>query len=165
MKLAREPASSRPKPCAFLKKPHESCPLAALLVGPCRKKTDRDQISVFPSEISRFTPLILAHRGSALPWLVDDRAALRLLRRIWCPFVFFSLKMSLFPSILYHHHHCHFSFNTVIRPFFTRKFFQEILGLEGSKISWEKKNVSYKEIFRQNLLAQNFLRKFWLEFS
>ena len=29
VKPAREPASSRPKPCASLKKPHESCPLAA----------------------------------------------------------------------------------------------------------------------------------------
>ena len=29
MKPAREPASSRPKPCASLKKPHESCPFAA----------------------------------------------------------------------------------------------------------------------------------------
>ena len=29
MKLAREPASSRSKPCASLKKPHESCPFAA----------------------------------------------------------------------------------------------------------------------------------------
>ena len=47
------------------------------LVGPRRKKTDRGQISRFPSDASRFTPLILAHRGSALPWLVDDRAALR----------------------------------------------------------------------------------------
>ena len=38
MKPAREPASSRSKPCASLKKPHESCPFAALgaLVG--RKK-------------------------------------------------------------------------------------------------------------------------------
>ena len=27
VKPAREPASSRPKPCAFLKKPHESCPV------------------------------------------------------------------------------------------------------------------------------------------
>ena len=32
--------------------------------------------------------------------------------------------------------------------------------MEGSKISWERKNVSYEGIFRQN-----FLRKFWLEFS
>ena len=82
MKPAREPASSRPKPCASLKKPHESCPFAA----PCghrRKKKDRGQKLAFPSETSRFAPLILAHRGSALPWLVDDRAALRL-RRIWC---------------------------------------------------------------------------------
>ena len=57
------------------------------------------------------------------------------------------------------------------------EFFQEILGLEGSKISWGKKNVSYEEIFRKfgsnsprrgNFEAQNFLettgnftRKFW----
>ena len=53
----------------------------------------------------------------------------------------------------------------LLRPFLTRKFFQEILGLEGSKKSWEKKHVSYEEIFRQNFLAQNFLRKFWLGFS
>ena len=82
MKPAREPASSRPKPCASLKKPHESCPFAAPC-GPRRKKNDRGQTSVFPSETSRFKPVILAHRGSALPWLVNDRAALRL-RRIWC---------------------------------------------------------------------------------
>ena len=36
VKPAREPASSRPKPCAFLKKPHESCPFAAPC-GPRRK--------------------------------------------------------------------------------------------------------------------------------
>ena len=48
-----------------------------------KKNDDRGQTSAFPSETSRFAPLILAHRGSVLPWLVDDRAALRL-RRIWC---------------------------------------------------------------------------------
>ena len=79
MKLAREPASSRPKPCASLKKPHESCPFAAPC-GPRRKKNDRGQRSAFPSETSRFALSILAHRGSALPWLVNDRAALRLRR-------------------------------------------------------------------------------------
>ena len=83
MKPAREPASSRPKPCASLKKPHESCPFAAPC-GPRRKKNDRGQRSAFPSETSRFALPILAHRGSTLPWLVNDRAALRL-RRIWCP--------------------------------------------------------------------------------
>ena len=82
MKPAREPATSRPKPCASLKKPHESCPFAAPC-GPRRKKNDRGQRSAFPSETSRFALSILAHRGSALPWLVNDRAALRL-RRIWC---------------------------------------------------------------------------------
>ena len=65
MKPAREPASSRPKPCASLKKPHESCPFAAPC-GPRRKKNDRDQRSAFPSETFRFKPVILAHRGSAL---------------------------------------------------------------------------------------------------
>ena len=41
------------------------------------------------------------------------------------------------------------------------KFFQEILGLEGSQFSWGKKKgkVSYEEILRKNFLAQNFLRK------
>ena len=81
MKPAHKPASSRPKPCASFKKPHESCPLAAPC-GPRRKKNDRGQRSAFPSETSRFALSILAHRGSALPWLVNDRAALRL-RRIW----------------------------------------------------------------------------------
>ena len=75
MKPAREPASSRPKPCASLKKPHKSCPFAAPC-GPLRKKNDRGQTSAFPSETSRFKPVILAHGGSALPWLVDNRAAL-----------------------------------------------------------------------------------------
>ena len=73
MKPAREPASSRPKPCASLRKPHESCPFAAPC-GLCRKKNDRGQRSAFPSETSRFALSILAHRGSALPWLVNDRA-------------------------------------------------------------------------------------------
>ena len=82
MKPTREPASSRPKPCASLKKPPDLArlPLLVALVG--RKMTVvRHQF--FPKKIYRFTPLILAHRGSALPWLVDDRPALRL-RRIWC---------------------------------------------------------------------------------
>ena len=83
MKPAPEPASSRPKPFASFKKPRESYPFAAPC-GPRRKKNDRGQTSFFPSENYLFTPLILAHRGSALPWLVDDRAALYLLRRIWC---------------------------------------------------------------------------------
>ena len=77
MKPAHMPASSRSKPCASLKKPHESCPFAAPC-GPRRKRNGRGQRSVFPSETSRFALSILAHRGSALPWLVNDRAALRL---------------------------------------------------------------------------------------
>ena len=54
MKPTRELASSRPKPCASLKKLHKSCPFAA----PCgsrRKKNDRGQTSFFPSETSRFS--------------------------------------------------------------------------------------------------------------
>ena len=68
MKPAREPASSRPKPYASLKKPHKSYPFA-VPYGPRRKKNDRGHTSAFPSEISRFMPLVLAHRGSALRWL------------------------------------------------------------------------------------------------
>ena len=82
VKPAREPPSRRPKPCASLKKPHESCPFAAPC-GPRRKKNDRGQTSALPSETSGFKPVIFAHRGAALTWLVDDRAALRL-RRTWC---------------------------------------------------------------------------------
>ena len=74
MKPAREPASSPSKPCVSLKKPHESCPFAAPC-GPRRKKNDRGQRSAFPSETSRFKPVILAHRGSALPWLVRQRSS------------------------------------------------------------------------------------------
>ena len=74
MKPAREPASSRPKPCTSLKKPHESCPLATPY-DPRRKKNDRGQRSAFsPSETSQFALSIFAHRGSALPWLVNNRA-------------------------------------------------------------------------------------------
>ena len=73
MKPAREPASSLPKTCASLKKPHESWPFAAPC-GPRRKKNDRGQTSAFPSETSRFTPLILAHRGSALPSIAESGA-------------------------------------------------------------------------------------------
>ena len=61
MKPAREPASRRPKPCASLKKPHESCRFG-VPCGPRRKKYDLDQTSAFPSETSRFKPVILAHR-------------------------------------------------------------------------------------------------------
>ena len=53
MKPAREPASSRPKPCASLEKPHESFPFAAPC-GPRRKKNDRGQTSAFSSETSWF---------------------------------------------------------------------------------------------------------------
>ena len=81
-KPAREPPSSRPKPCASLKK-NTNLSRSPLLAGLCRKKTDHGQRSAFPSKTSRLAPLILEHRGSALPWLVDDRTVLRP-HRIWC---------------------------------------------------------------------------------
>ena len=59
MKPAREPASSRPKPCASLK--NAVLPRSLPVCGPPRKKNNRGQTSAFPSETSRFTPLILAH--------------------------------------------------------------------------------------------------------
>ena len=61
VKPVREPASSRPKVCASMKKPHESCPFPAPC-GPRRKKEYSGQTSAFPTETSRFTPSILAHR-------------------------------------------------------------------------------------------------------
>ena len=66
MKPAREAASSRPKPCASLKNPHEPCPFAAPC-GPRRKKSDRGQRSAFPSETFRFALSILAHRVKPSP--------------------------------------------------------------------------------------------------
>ena len=66
MKPARKPACSRPKPCASLIKPNEICPFAAPC-GPRRKKNDRGQTSGFPSETSRFKPVILAHKGFSPP--------------------------------------------------------------------------------------------------
>ena len=81
VKSVREPASSRPKPCSSLKSPTNLA--RSPLLRPPYKEKHRGQISAFPSETSRFVPLILAHRGSALPRLIDDRATLRL-HRIWC---------------------------------------------------------------------------------
>ena len=49
MEPAREPASSRPKPCASLKKPHESCSFAAPC-GPCRKKMTVVRHQLFPQK-------------------------------------------------------------------------------------------------------------------
>ena len=49
----------------------------------------------------------------------------------------------------------------LFRPFLTRKFFQEILGLEGSKISWGKKRPRPKfpqEILARILLAEEILK-------
>ena len=76
MKPAREPASSRPKPCASLKKPHESCPFAAPY-GPRRKKNYRGQRSAFPSKnlpvrafdsrAQGFTPPLARQRSSCPP--------------------------------------------------------------------------------------------------
>ena len=51
--------------------PLESCPFAApikiLIVESCRKTTDHGYRSISPFESSWFTPLILAHKGSAPP--------------------------------------------------------------------------------------------------
>ena len=56
---------------------------SALLVGSRGKKMDGGQRLALCPETSRFAALILARKGSALPWLVDERAALQP-RRIWC---------------------------------------------------------------------------------
>ena len=51
MKPAREPASSRSKPYAPSKKPHEYCPFAAPC-GPCRKKNTVVRHQLFPQKPS-----------------------------------------------------------------------------------------------------------------
>ena len=81
-KQVREPASSRPKPFVSLKN-LRNLARSPLLVSPRRKKQAlvRDQLS--PSKTSQFAPLILAHKDSALAWLVGDEDALRPCR-IWC---------------------------------------------------------------------------------
>ena len=66
MKPARESASSRPKPCASLTKPHESCPFAAPC-GPRRKKNDRGQTSAFDSRAQGFSPPLARRRSSCPP--------------------------------------------------------------------------------------------------
>ena len=50
MKPAREPASSRPKPCASLKKPHESCPFPA----PCGLRRKKNELFSQKPPGSRF---------------------------------------------------------------------------------------------------------------
>ena len=50
MKPAREPASSRPKPCASLKKPHESCPFAAPCVALVGRKITVVRDQLFPQK-------------------------------------------------------------------------------------------------------------------
>ena len=86
MKPAREPASSCPKSCASLKNTPEILLVrhSLLALGGRKQTVVRYQLSTFPSsETSRFAPWSLAHKDSAFPWLVDDRAALRS-RQIWC---------------------------------------------------------------------------------
>ena len=75
MKPAREPASSRPKPSASLKKPHESCPFAAPC-GPRTKKNDWPEISfslrnlpvrAFDSRAQGLSPPLARQRSSCSP--------------------------------------------------------------------------------------------------
>ena len=82
MKPAREPASSCPMPCASLKKPHETCPFAAPC-GPRREKNDLGQTPSFPLRNLPVRAFNSFAQEFSLPWLVDDRAALRV-RRICC---------------------------------------------------------------------------------
>ena len=69
-------ASIRPSkaPSSLGKRPR-NISSSPLQVGSRRKKSGRSQKSALLSpKSSRFSPLILAHKVSALPWLVDGRA-------------------------------------------------------------------------------------------
>ena len=83
MKPAPEspPAPSKAPSC--LGKPIRNLARLPLQVGSRRKKSGRSQKLAFSPKTSRFSPLILAQKGSALSWLVDDRAVLHP-RRILC---------------------------------------------------------------------------------
>ena len=101
MKLACEPASSRPMLCASLEKP-TNLARSLLFVALVGRKITVFRHQLFPQKPPglHLGPLILAHRGSALPWLVHDRAALRL-RRIWYVLTRWSttrLSATVFPA-------------------------------------------------------------------
>ena len=78
MKLAREPASSCPKPYASPNNAPRILPVRRILfvLVEIKQTGVRDQFS--HRNAPRLAPLLLAQRGSALLWLVDDRAALYL---------------------------------------------------------------------------------------
>ena len=76
MKPAREPISSRPKPCASLKTPHESCPFAA----PCSPSQEEKRpwsdirfslrnlpVHAFDSRAQRFSTPLARRRSSCPP--------------------------------------------------------------------------------------------------
>ena len=83
VKPARESTFNGPKLCASLKKCRRNLARSPLPVSLRRKKTDSGQRSPFTFDTSPFAPLTLAHKGSALPWPVDDRTDLHP-RRNWC---------------------------------------------------------------------------------
>ena len=87
MKPAREPASSRPKHYASLKKPHESC-LFAVSCGPRKnKKNTVVGHQLFPQKPPgsrlRFSRTGVQHSPGSSTIELHDRASLRLCR-IWC---------------------------------------------------------------------------------
>ena len=69
MKPAREAASSRPKPCASLKKPHKSC----LFAAPCGPWSDISSslrnlpVHAFDSRAQGFSPPLARRRSSCPP--------------------------------------------------------------------------------------------------
>ena len=74
MNPAREQASTRPKPYASLKNAPRSLPARRSLLALAGRKTNHVRKSTCHLETSLIAPVILARKGSALPWLVDDRA-------------------------------------------------------------------------------------------
>ena len=77
MRPARDPISSRPNALCIPEQRSKNLAPSPLFVGSRRDKTDRGQRSASCSEPPRIAHLILAHKGSALVWLVDNRGAVR----------------------------------------------------------------------------------------
>ena len=137
MKLAREPAFSRPKPCASLKKPHESCPFAAPC-GPRRKKITVVRDQLFPQKPpgSRFRfsrTGVQPSPGSStieLPSAFAESGA---------------QSEHLGPSL---------------RPFLTRIFCQEIFGAGGVKqFHWKNSSGAQSEHLGPSLTIQEFFSR------
>ena len=82
VKLARDPASNRPKTYVSLKTVLKILSVSGSLLALVGRKRTVVRDNLYPQKPPCLRLLTFAQRSSALPWLVDDRAALHP-HRIW----------------------------------------------------------------------------------